>query len=100
MLRAATLALTVLLFDAAAALAAPGSGSSGFGGGGGGGGGGFSGGGGSSGTSGGGGIGFLVFVGLFVGFILISAIVGRWQLRRLRKRRAARVRRVELAAAE
>ena len=92
------LAVVVLLLLAAPiAQAAPGGGSSGFGGGGGGGGGGFSGGGPSGGGSSGG--GFVFFALIFVGVVLVSAFVAytSWKYR---KRRRARVRQVELAAAE
>jgi predicted lipid-binding transport protein (Tim44 family) len=75
-------------------LAAAGGGSSGFGGGGGGGGGGFSGGGGSG--SGGGSPVFALIV--LAAFALLFAL-GLIQAWRVRRRRAARVRAVELAAA-
>jgi predicted lipid-binding transport protein (Tim44 family) len=94
------------LLAPASALAGPGGGSSGFsGGGGGGGGGGFSGGGGGYGGGGSGGGGSLVFT------LLVLAVVAFVVLRSLRaqraarrgprpsRRRAARVREVELAAA-
>jgi predicted lipid-binding transport protein (Tim44 family) len=98
------LAVALLALGAAAAYAGPGGGTSGFGGGGGGGGGGgFSGGGGSgSGGSGGtgGGVAFLIFVGAFFAFVLFSVVTTAFAVRRMRKRRAARERQVELASAE
>lgn len=97
--------LSLGLVTATSALAAAGGGSSGFGGGGGGGG--FSGGGGYSGGgySGGGGVpvsgGFaLVVVLLVVGFVLLTMISAAIATAKMRKRRAERVRAVELAAAE
>jgi predicted lipid-binding transport protein (Tim44 family) len=89
-------ATVALLLAAPTALAAPGGGSSGFGGGGGGGGG-FSGGGGGAGTSSGGGFGFVILV---IGVILVVALFAAYTSWRYRKRRRARVRRVQLAAAE
>ena len=96
------LTVALLAFGAAVAYAGPGGGTSGFGGGGGGGGGGgFSGGGGAgSGSGEGGGVAFLIFVGAFVAFLLFSAIAGGLGVRKMRKRREARERAVELAAAE
>jgi predicted lipid-binding transport protein (Tim44 family) len=96
------LALAIFLLTAQTAAAAPGSGSSGFGGGGGGGGGGgFSGGGGGgAGTSGGDGVAFLIFVGLFLAFLVVSSLLTALQVRRMRRRRAVRARQVALAAAE
>jgi predicted lipid-binding transport protein (Tim44 family) len=79
-------------------VAAAGGGSSGFGGGGGGGGGGFSGGGGGYGGGGGGGSPILFLV--IVAIVLVVFATGLFQAHRLRKRRAARVRATELAAAE
>jgi predicted lipid-binding transport protein (Tim44 family) len=78
--------------------AAAGGGSSGFGGGGGGGGGGGFGGGGGYGGGGGGG-GAFIFVIIAV-IVLIFVASSAFQARRYRKRRAARVRATELAAAE
>jgi len=99
--RAVLLAAVLLLLGATVAVAAPGGGSSGFGGGGGGGGGGgFSGGGGAGAGGTGGGVAFLVFIGLFFVLIVTSTLLGWWQLRRMRKRRGARARQVELASAE
>jgi len=102
--RAVLLAAVLLLLGAAVAVAAPGGGSSGFGGGGGGGGGGgFSGGGGAragGGSSQGGGVAFLLFIGLFFLLIVTSTLLGWLQIRRMRKRRGARERQVELASAE
>ena len=104
------LAVALLALGAAVAYAGPGGGTSGFGGGGGGGGGGFSGGGGSSGggysggggsgTSTGGGVAFLIFIGIVIAFILFSGVATAFGVRRMRKRRAARERAVELASAE
>jgi predicted lipid-binding transport protein (Tim44 family) len=96
------LTLALLALGAAAAYAAPGGGTSGFGGGGGGGGGGgFSGGGGGgTGSGGGDGVAFLIFVGLVLAFLVFSAISGAIGVRKMRKRREARARAVELAAAE
>jgi predicted lipid-binding transport protein (Tim44 family) len=91
--------LLALLLTAPAALASPGGGSSGFGGGGSSGGGGFSGGGG--GVSGGGGStggGFIVV--LFIAFVLIAVALAAFASWKYRRRRAARVRQVTLAAAE
>jgi len=97
-------AVALLALGAAAAFAGPGGGTSGFGGGGGGGGGGgFSGGGSSGGGSGGsagGGVMFLLFVGAVLAFILFSAVATAFQVRRMRRRREARARAVELASAE
>jgi predicted lipid-binding transport protein (Tim44 family) len=78
-------------------LAAAGGGSSGFGGGGGGGGGGGLGGGGA-GTAGGGASIFTIL--LIVVIVAIALVISAWQAYRYRKRRAARVRATELAAAE
>jgi predicted lipid-binding transport protein (Tim44 family) len=98
-LRVASLSLTTLLLAAPIAQAAPGSGSSGFGGGGGGGGGGFSGGGGSAGPGGGTGGGFGIFA--IVALIVVAfLLLGAYKNHQYRKRRAARVRQVHLAAAE
>ena len=95
-------AIALLAVGAAAAWAGPGGGTSGFGGGGGGGGGGgFSGGGGASGGGGtGSGVAFLIFVALVLAFLVFSGVATMFQVRRMRKRRAARERRVELASAE
>jgi predicted lipid-binding transport protein (Tim44 family) len=90
------LAVAALALGAAAAYAGPGGGTSGFGGGGGGGGGGFSGGGGSG---GGGGFSFVVVI-IFVLVFLTLAISGAINAKRMREKRAARERAVELAAAE
>jgi predicted lipid-binding transport protein (Tim44 family) len=92
----------LLSLFAAIVYAGPGGGTSGFGGGGGGGGGGFSGGGSSGGGSGGegGGVAFLIFVGAFLAFALFSIVTTAIGVRRMRKRRAARERAVELASAE
>jgi predicted lipid-binding transport protein (Tim44 family) len=80
-------------------LAAAGGGSSGFGGGGGGaGGGGGFGGGGGAGTAPGG--ASLVVIFLIVGLVLVVFVTAAWQTYRYNKRRAARVRETELAAAE
>src|SRR6478672_8286522 len=80
-------------------LAAAGGGSSGFsGGGGGGGGGGGFGGGGGAGTAPAG--ASVVVILLIVGFVLFVLVTAAWQSYRYRKRRAARVRDTELAAAE
>jgi predicted lipid-binding transport protein (Tim44 family) len=98
-IRILLLAVAMLALGAVAAYAGPGGGSSGFGGGGGGGGGGGFSGGGGSGGSGGGGFSFVVFI-VFVLVFLTLAIVGAIQGKRLRDRRAARERAVELAAAE
>jgi predicted lipid-binding transport protein (Tim44 family) len=89
-------ALTALLLAAPIAQAGPGGGSSSFGGGGGGGGGGFSGGGGGTGTGGGGGIAVLVIIAVFV-LLVVIGLISNW---RYRRRRAARVAQVRLAAAE
>jgi len=96
------LAVALLALGAAVAYAGPGGGTSGFGGGGGGGGGGGFSGGGSSGGSGGsgGGLAFLIFVGAFFAFVLFSVVTTALGLRRMRKRRAARERQVDLASAE
>lgn len=82
-------------------LAAAGGGSSGFSGGGGGGGGGFGGGGGGGfvGGGGGGGGGIVIFLLIAVVVVLFLAF-SAFQSARYRARRAARIRRVELAAAE
>jgi predicted lipid-binding transport protein (Tim44 family) len=89
-------AMIVLAFTAL--LAAAGGGSSGFGGGGGGGGGGSYGGGGAyGGGSGGGSVGF--FLVIVVGFLLLVLLAGL-RTRKVRKRREARRRQVELASAE
>jgi predicted lipid-binding transport protein (Tim44 family) len=91
-------AVPLLLLAAPNALAAAGGGSSGFGGGGGGGGGGgFSGGGGVGGT--GGGISF-VFILLIVVAVLLASVFAAYQGWKYRRRRAERVRQVQLAAAE
>jgi predicted lipid-binding transport protein (Tim44 family) len=102
--RIMVMAIALSLLAAQTAFAGPGGGTSGFsGGGGGGGGGGFSGGG-SSGGSGtgrtGSGVTFLIFVGLFLLLLITLTIVGRVQARKYRKRRQARERSIELAAAE
>ena len=91
--------LTALFLAAPIALAAPGGGSSGFGGGGGGGGGGFSGGGGGggTGTGGSGGIGVFLVIFCVVCLLVLYGIYTSWKYR---KRRRARVRAVQLAAAE
>jgi predicted lipid-binding transport protein (Tim44 family) len=107
-LLAAVVILMWILVGIFAALvyAGPGGGTSGFGGGGGGGGGGFSGGGGGysggggSGSGQGGGTAFLIFVGAFFAFMLFSIISARMTVHRMRRRREARARAVELAAAE
>ncbi len=84
------------MLDDALVFAAGGGGSSGFGGGGGGGGGGgFSGGGGAGGTGAGDPI-VVVFIVIGVLIFLAVGALGAW---RARRRRAARVRAVELAAA-
>lgn len=85
----------MILLALTTVLAAAGGGSSGFGGGGGGGGGGY-GGGGAGGAGGGSPLFFLVIV---VGFLLFVLVTGL-QVRKVRKRREARRRRVELASAE
>jgi len=104
LLSVALLALATVLLSASAALAAAGGGSSGFGGGGGGGGGGFGGGGGGGfggggGTSGGSAVGLLILVVvgviLFIAFSIYTAI----KVARYNRRRKARERKVELAAA-
>ena len=99
MARIATLALSILLVHAPAALALAGGGSSGYsgGGGGGGGGGGFSGGGGSG--SGEGGPWWLTFAIIAAVFLLLS-VPGWLGARRYRERRRARVARVRASAAE
>jgi predicted lipid-binding transport protein (Tim44 family) len=96
MVRPLCVAIATLLLAAPIAQAAPGGGSSGFGGGGGGGGG-FSGGGGGVGGSSGGGAGFVILI--IVAFILV-ALFAAYTSWRYRRRRRARVRAVELAAAE
>jgi predicted lipid-binding transport protein (Tim44 family) len=109
-LRLLSLCLMGLVLAPAGALAAAGGGSSGFGGGGGGGGGGFSGGGGGGYSGGGGGVstGESIVIGVLVVIVVIAAIlywiyrqvVNAFVRERLRRRRAARARKVELASAE
>ena len=56
---------------------------------------------GGAGTGGtGSGIAFLIFVGAFIAFVLFSAVASAMTVRRMRRRRDARARAVELAAAE
>jgi predicted lipid-binding transport protein (Tim44 family) len=93
-------ALFSLLLAAPTALAAPGGGSSGFGGGGGGGG--FSGGGGGGYSGGGGsssGVSFIFVLGV-AALVLVFVLLAAFKSRQYRKRRAARVRAVQLASAE
>src|SRR5215218_8255988 len=85
----------MMVFALTTVLAAAGGGSSGFGGGGGGGGGSY-GGGGAGGAGGGSPLFFLVIVVAFLAFVLFSGL----QVRKVRKRREARRRQVELASAE
>lgn len=105
LLAALLLAVTVPLLSASAALAAAGGGSSGFGGGGGGGGG-FGGGGGGGGGFGGGtgtGTGSPIVVvaifGVIVVFFVVAAIFAGIKVAKYNRRRKAREREVELAAA-
>jgi predicted lipid-binding transport protein (Tim44 family) len=108
---ASLIALALVALAPAGALAAAGGGSSGFGGGGGGGGGGgFSGGGGGYSGGGGGHIstGEAIVIGVLVVIVVVAAIlywiyrtiVNAFVRERLRRRRADRVRKVELASAE
>ena len=103
---AVALALAALLVSASAALAAAGGGSSGFGGGGGGfgggGGRGFGGGGGGFGGGGAGGgspLGALVLFGAIAILVIVAAIWAGIKVARYNRRRRARERSVELAAA-
>ena len=101
-LRLALLTALLALAPAGPALAAAGGGSSGFGGGGGGGGGFGGGGGGGFGGGGGGGgagTGSPVFILVIFAVVLIVFVLGAFRAWRVRKRRAERVRQVELASA-
>ena len=98
-LRLALLTALLALAPAGPALAAAGGGSSGFGGGGGGGGGGGFGGGGGGFGGGGAGTGSPVFILVVFAVVLIVFALGVFRAWRVRKRRAARVRQVELASA-
>ena len=98
-LRLALLTALLALAPAGPALAAAGGGSSGFGGGGGGGGGGGFGGGGGGFGGGGAGTGSPVFILVVFAVVLIVFALGAFRAWRVRKRRAERVRQVELASA-